>query len=192
MRWRNGWWVVGLCSAAVSVAGQETQAPVQVLAQMPAMAEPWWAIIGMGLVLLRAWSITRWIARPILAHIDATNDVAQAVVADPEPGLAASQELHLVSGDLALDLGARRARIADNEVTLTSTEFDLLRFFLTHEGQALARADLLREVWGHQQPVYSRTLDTQVQRLRDKLGPCRGQLETVRGVGYRLNAPVMA
>ena len=192
MMWMK-WGIVAICCVTVPVAAQQ-----EAVVPAPTMAESWWAIIGMGLVLLLAWSITRWVAKPILAQLEAPDEATQpdrVLESAPGPDLAqplSEPDMRLVSGDLALDLVARRARIADNEVTLTSTEFDLLPFFLTPEGQALTRADLLREVWGHQQPIYSRTVDTHVQRLRDKLGPCRDQLETVRGVGYRLNAPVLA
>ncbi|MBT6149781.1 MAG: winged helix-turn-helix transcriptional regulator, partial [Gemmatimonadetes bacterium] len=153
------WGIVAICCVTVPVAAQQ-----EAVVPAPTMAESWWAIIGMGLVLLLAWSITRWVAKPILAQLEAPDEATQpdrVLESAPGPDLAqplSEPDMRLVSGDLALDLVARRARIADNEVTLTSTEFDLLRFFLTHEGQALTRADLLREVWGHQQPIYSRTV----------------------------------
>jgi DNA-binding response OmpR family regulator len=156
--------------------------------------EPVRAIISMGLVLLLAWAITRWVAQPILSRADEVSAEigTETGTGTDEPRDTDSVEAatQLSAGDFHLDLRARRLVVRDEEVTLTSTEFDLLRYFLTHEGEALTRSDLLCEVWGHQQPVYSRTVDTHVQRLRDKLGPCRNQLETVRGVGYRLHAPI--
>lgn len=185
--------LIGLITAAATTgwAQEGMAAPASGLMSTD-LASSWWAVIGMGLVLCLAWGITRFIAQPILSRLDQTDQQP----AESSPTLApavpvAGPAFCLSVGDLELDPIARRVSVAHEEVPLTSTEFDLLRFFLEHEGQALSRADLLREVWGHQQPVYSRTVDTHVQRLRDKLGPCRDQLETVRGVGYRLNAPVM-
>lgn len=94
-----------------------------------------------------------------------------------------------VSGDhVSIDLAGRRVSVEGDPLDLTETEFRLFAFLLEHSGQVFSRADLLRDVWGHREPVYSRTVDTHVQRLRDKLGAHRERLETVRGAGYRWRA----
>jgi PAS domain-containing protein len=91
-------------------------------------------------------------------------------------------------GHVSIDLVGRRISVEDEVLDLTETEFRLLAFLLENPGQVFSRADLLRDVWGHREPVYSRTVDTHVQRLRDKLGAHRERLETVRGAGYRWRA----
>lgn len=89
------------------------------------------------------------------------------------------------AGRVRLDLLRRRACVDASPLDLTETEFRLLAYLVSRPDQVLSRAQLLREVWGHKAAVYSRTVDTHVQRLRDKLGPVRDALETVRGAGYR-------
>ena len=71
-------------------------------------------------------------------------------------------------------------------VDLTSTEFRLLLFLAERAGHAQSRHDILRTVWGYSDDVHSRTLDTHMKRLRQKLGDAAEWVETVRGVGYRV------
>ena len=79
--------------------------------------------------------------------------------------------------------------LAKEEVELSITEFKLLLHLAEKPGITQTREDLLRLVWGYSDNVHSRTLDTHMQRLRNKLGEWRGMLETVRGVGYRCRKP---
>jgi two-component system phosphate regulon response regulator PhoB len=92
----------------------------------------------------------------------------------------------LEAGALRLDPEGHRLFIGDEEVTLTPIEFRLLRFLLERKGRAQTRAQLLADIWGYSEEVDSRTVDTHVRRLRKKLGPEGGRVETVVGVGYRL------
>lgn len=94
----------------------------------------------------------------------------------------------LQSGDLQLDLRARRARRADRTVDLTSREFTLLEYLLRHEGQVLSRAQILNGVWGYDFDPGSNVVDVYVGYLRSKLdGDGEDSIvETVRGGGYRL------
>ena len=69
---------------------------------------------------------------------------------------------------------------------LTSTEFKLMIFLIERANAPQDRSTLLKEVWGYSDYVNSRTLDTHIKRLRKKLEPHAGYLETVRGVGYRI------
>ncbi|HLV00882.1 MAG TPA: winged helix-turn-helix domain-containing protein [Acidobacteriota bacterium] len=69
---------------------------------------------------------------------------------------------------------------------LTTTEFNLLQYLLANKGRVLKRDQLLDRVWGYGYGGTSRTLDTHIQRLRDKLGEEGEQIETIRGVGYRI------
>jgi two-component system phosphate regulon response regulator PhoB len=75
----------------------------------------------------------------------------------------------------------------DNEPSeLTGTEFKLLLFLCERAGKAQDRNDLLRTIWGYSDAAHSRTLDTHMKRLRQKLGSYGSWIETVRGVGYRV------
>ncbi|MDB4461872.1 response regulator transcription factor [Akkermansiaceae bacterium] len=74
----------------------------------------------------------------------------------------------------------------EEPMSLTSTEFKLLLFLCQRPGQAQDRNDLLKVVWGYSDDVHSRTLDTHMKRLRQKLGDESSLIETVRGVGYRV------
>ena len=76
------------------------------------------------------------------------------------------------------------AGLRGRRLDLTLTEFKLLASLVEREGEVVARDQLLREVWGHQGPVRSRTVDTHIRRLRDKLGADRACVATVRGQGY--------
>ena len=86
-----------------------------------------------------------------------------------------------------LDLGAHRAFVAGAEVELTTLEFTLLQSLMLHPGRVRTREQLLADAWGITSVMETRTVDTHVMRLRDKLGGARDMVETVRGVGYRLS-----
>jgi two-component system phosphate regulon response regulator PhoB len=88
-------------------------------------------------------------------------------------------------GRLRLDRNAHRVWVDDGEVALTALEFRLLDTFLGRKGRVQSREALLTDVWGMSPDVTSRTVDTHVKRLREKLGPAGSYIETLRGVGYR-------
>lgn len=90
-------------------------------------------------------------------------------------------------GALSLDLAAHRAYVAGEEVELTALEFKLLHHLIARAGRVQTREQLLSDVWGISSPLETRTVDTHVMRLRDKLGVAREMVETVRGVGYRMS-----
>ena len=95
-------------------------------------------------------------------------------------------------GQFRLDRGARRVFLNGRELTLTSTEFNLLEFFLTHPGRAYSREQLLESVWGEQRYVTPRTVDVHVRRLREQIeeqADSPRYLTTVRGFGYRFEEP---
>jgi DNA-binding response OmpR family regulator len=87
--------------------------------------------------------------------------------------------------DLRVDLAARRATVADREITLTAKEFDILAALARRPGAAVSRQQLLDEVWGDAYFAVSRSLDVHLTSLRQKLGR-PGLLATIRGFGYRL------
>jgi len=100
---------------------------------------------------------------------------------DAEPG---SVEI----GPFRLDRTARRVFLSGQELELTSTEFNLLEFFLSHPGRAYSRDQLLESVWGEQHFVTPRTVDVHVRRLRERIEEQPDSprfLTTVRGFGYR-------
>ena len=86
---------------------------------------------------------------------------------------------------LRLDPDRHRCFVGDVEVTLTAKEFDLLRCLMSRPGRVLTRDVLLEQVWGADISVTTRTVDTHLKRLREKLGAAGELIETVRGVGYR-------
>ena len=92
-----------------------------------------------------------------------------------------------VSG-IKLSLDTHKAFIEDNEVILTKTEFDLLKYFLQHQGKICSRNLLLDEVWGIDVYVEDRIVDTYVKKLRKYLGPKAGYIKTIFGVGYRFES----
>jgi len=90
----------------------------------------------------------------------------------------------LVAGDVTLDPASRRVTVAERPVTLTPREFGLLEFLLRHSGRVVTRTEVLDHVWDMAAEVNPNVVEVYVGYLRRKLG--RNLVETVRGVGYRL------
>jgi len=105
----------------------------------------------------------------------------QAVLkrSDGPPG-----QVEFTFGPFRFDKNALKFYLAGDPVELTSTEFKLLLFLTERAGKAQDRNDLLRTVWGYSDEVHSRTLDTHMKRLRQKLGEHAAMVETVRGIVY--------
>lgn len=92
-------------------------------------------------------------------------------------------------GDLTIDFGARMVRRGPDEIPLRPKEFDLLAALVRHRGRVVSRADLLREVWGYAAGTESRTVETHLAALRERLGDdpqAPKYIVTVRRAGYRL------
>jgi len=89
-------------------------------------------------------------------------------------------------GPIRVDVEAHRAYVEEEEVTLTPLEFRLLTTLMARVGRVQSRDQLLTDVWDMSSEIETRTVDTHVKRLREKLGSARDLLETVRGIGYRL------
>ena len=107
----------------------------------------------------------------------------QAILRRTRGASATSGVLH--QGPLELDTERHRCRVEDEEVQLTAKEFELLRALMERPGRVMSRDRLLDEVWGSDITVTTRTIDTHLKRLREKLGAAAELVETVRGVGYR-------
>ncbi|MCC6415220.1 MAG: response regulator transcription factor [Opitutaceae bacterium] len=99
--------------------------------------------------------------------------------AQPEGGV-------LRAGDIALDLSRHEVRLRGERVDLTATEFKLLQLLLERRGRVQTREQLLTSVWNYETEIETRTVDTHVRRLREKLGDQADWIETIRGVGYRM------
>ncbi len=92
----------------------------------------------------------------------------------------------LSAGGLVLDPEAHQVSVGGEAVQLTATEFRLLHYLLKKPGRVRTRERLLHKVWGYNEDVESRTIDTHIRRLRKKLGPESERVETVVGIGYRI------
>src|SRR5262245_35853011 len=88
-------------------------------------------------------------------------------------------------GDLVIDIPRHLVSWRGRSIELTATEFKLLLVLAQRRGRVQSRDQLLRDVWEYNSLVDTRTVDTHMRRLREKLGPASKFLDTVRGVGYR-------
>ncbi len=99
----------------------------------------------------------------------------------------APKTVHAI-GPLQLDVSRHLVTVRDRRVELTATEFKLLALLVQRAGHVQSRDRLLRDVWEYETHIDTRTVDTHMRRLRDKLGPAAKYLDTIRGVGYRFLA----
>jgi two-component system phosphate regulon response regulator PhoB len=91
-------------------------------------------------------------------------------------------------GPIEIDPARHEVRVAGRPLVLTATEFKLLELLACRRGRVQTRDRLLQDVWGYENSIETRTVDTHMRRLREKLGEAAPLLETVRGVGYRFAA----
>ena len=98
-------------------------------------------------------------------------------------------EEELEVGDIKVNCERHEVRIKDRPVEMTATEFRLLKLLMQRAGKVQTRENLLVNVWNYDTDTETRTIDTHIRRLREKLGESAGAIETVRGVGYRINTP---
>ena len=89
-------------------------------------------------------------------------------------------------GTLTVDAAKFEVTVAKKPVRLTAIEFKLLQYLLTTKGRVATRDHLLDQVWGYEAALTTRTVDTHIKRLREKLGKAGDYIETIRGIGYRL------
>jgi two-component system phosphate regulon response regulator PhoB len=89
---------------------------------------------------------------------------------------------------ITLDSDRYEVRVKGASIRLTTTEFNLLAYLLRNKGRVLSRDRLLEHVWGYRYGGTTRTVDTHIQRLREKLGTEADCIETIRGVGYKLES----
>ena len=91
-------------------------------------------------------------------------------------------------GELVIDVPAHRVTVHGRPIELTATEFKLLALLAQRRGRVQSRDQLLKDVWEYDNVIDTRTVDTHMRRLREKLGKAAKHLDTVRGVGYRFVA----
>lgn len=111
----------------------------------------------------------------------------RSVSQPPEP---ASEAGELRFGRLRLDLEGHRVWVDGEEILLTALEFKLLHTLMSRRGRVQTRKQLLQDVWGIRADVNTRTVDTHVKRLRQKILAAGDYVETLRGVGYRFRTDV--
>ena len=92
----------------------------------------------------------------------------------------------LRAGPISIDPVRHKVRVNSKQVHLTSLEFKLLQTLIQRRGRVQDRDRLLNDVWGYESVIDTRTVDTHVRRLREKLGKAGDAIETIRGFGYRL------
>ena len=90
-------------------------------------------------------------------------------------------------GILSINEDSHEVFINDDEITLTALEFKLLKHLLDRRGRVQTRDQLLSDVWGYSAHITTRTVDTHVKRLREKMGVMGKHVQTIRGVGYRFS-----
>lgn len=95
----------------------------------------------------------------------------------------------LQAGEIVLDVERHEVRLHGQPVDLTATEFKLLHLLMERRGRVQTREHLLINVWNYETEIETRTVDTHVRRLREKLGSEADWIETIRGVGYRMAEP---
>jgi two-component system phosphate regulon response regulator PhoB len=96
-------------------------------------------------------------------------------------------EINRSFGSLVMDIESHEVFIDDEEITLTALEFKLLNQLVERRGRVQTRDQLLSDVWGYSSDVTTRTVDTHIKRLREKLGVMGKYIQTIRGVGYKLS-----
>lgn len=97
-----------------------------------------------------------------------------------------AQPERLKVGSLVLDIAAHEARLGPSVIALRNREFELLVFLARARGRVVRRSEILQSVWGQRGNCAGRSLDVHIRRLREKLGTSV-RIETIRGVGYRLD-----
>ena len=97
------------------------------------------------------------------------------------------RDVELKIENLRLDTDTRRVFVDNNEVRLTNREYQLLRYLMENRGVPVGRDILLNRVWGYEFQGETRTVDVHIRFLRQKLGSAGQLIETVRGMGYRIN-----
>jgi len=92
-------------------------------------------------------------------------------------------------GDIVIDRLSREVTVNEKQINLTNKEYELLYFLATNSKIVFTREQLLLKVWGYEQYGDPRTVDTHIKKLREKLGDYSNYINTMWGVGYKLEVP---
>lgn len=122
--------------------------------------------------------------RELMMRVNVITKRYQSAKQDEAEPEETDHEVYRYKG-LSLDRSSRTLRIDGEEQNLTYKEYELLTYLIENRGLALSRDQLLTTVWGYDYYGDDRTLDTHIKLLRSALGPYRGLITTLRGVGYR-------
>lgn len=95
----------------------------------------------------------------------------------------------LTLGDIRVDRSRYEVMVNAKRIDFTATEFKLLTVLMERRGRVQSRDTLLNDVWGYESVIDTRTVDTHIRRLREKLGKAADCIETIRGFGYRVTEP---
>ncbi len=96
---------------------------------------------------------------------------------------------HLTLGEIVVDRSRYEVKVKGRAIDFTATEFKLLALLMERRGRVQSRDTLLNDVWGYESVIDTRTVDTHIRRLREKLGGSADCIETIRGFGYRIVEP---
>ncbi|MBD5225000.1 MAG: response regulator transcription factor [Bacteroidales bacterium] len=143
--------------------------------------------IGADDYIKKPFNIGEVIAR-VRAVLRRTQSITPIGIRQPQPVVKTNYEPDITFKTLRLDRNEKACYIGGNDIGLTKTEFDLLLFFLTHRERIHSRAEIMNQVWDAQ--VTNRSIDTNVARLRKKLGPYGDNIVTRLGFGYGFKAEV--
>lgn len=141
--------------------------------------------IGADDYVTKPFKMSELIARvnAVLRRAELARKAAAAAIAQ-QPTQADHLEEAITYQGLSLDLNSKECYVDGKFVSLTKTEFELLEFFLTHRNRIYSREEIIRRVWAGDVIVTTRTIDTNITRLRKKIGAYGNNIETRLGFGY--------
>jgi two-component system phosphate regulon response regulator PhoB len=151
-------------------------------------AAPALIVLDIMLPELDGFEVCKLLRRdPATAHIPILMLTAKAAEIDRVLGLELGGDDYVTKpfSPRAIDLPRHQVTWRGKAIDLTATEFKLVSLLAERSGRVQSRDQLLRDVWEYDTVIDTRTVDTHMRRLREKLGPAAKHLDTVRGVGYR-------
>ena len=123
----------------------------------------------------------------IIAERDITDTFQKHIINELQNQASLIVEVGRQFGDLSIDIESHEVQVNNEQIDLTALEFRLLRQLVDRRGRVQSRDQLLSDVWGYSSEVTTRTVDTHIKRLREKLGPMGKYVQTIRGVGYKFS-----
>jgi two-component system alkaline phosphatase synthesis response regulator PhoP len=100
---------------------------------------------------------------------------------------AATADEILSHGKIQINRSHHRVSVGGKDVFFPKKEFEVLAYLIRHAGKVVTRESLLSSIWGADVFVVDRTIDVHIRKIREKLGECSSYIDTIKGVGYRLN-----